>query len=411
VWGLRGVYMQQQSLDTIFDEYMEKESLFSDKDLLSTNYNPENLPHRNKEIRSIASLLAPSLKGNKPSNLFVYGKTGTGKSAVIKRVTEKLRQKSEENGTEVKIVYLNCKLRKVADTEYRLIAELARKFGKDVPSTGLPTDEVYERFFDALDEEKRILVLILDEIDSLVEKTGDEFLYNLTRVNEELENSKLSLVGISNDLSFTNDLDPRVRSSLSEEELLFSPYNAKQLEDILQSRADEAFHEGVVGDGVVKKCAALAAQEHGDARRAIDLLRVSGELAERSDANKVEAEHVDQAEDEIDRNKILEVVESQPRQSQAVLWSIINLFEERDEMVQTGEVHSLYEEVCKTSGLEPLTQRRVSDLISELDMLGIIQAQVTSQGRYGRTRMIKPAVSTNVKNQVKNLLKEKYYFG
>jgi len=407
----RGDFLQQQSLDEIFDDYMKKESVFKDKDKLSTNYNPKNLPHRDEEIRSIASLLAPALKGNKPSNLFVYGKTGTGKSAVIKRVTERLRQKSEENGTEVKIVYLNCKLRKVADTEYRLIAELARKLGKDVPSTGLPTDEVYERFFDALDSDKRILVLILDEIDSLVEKTGDEFLYNLTRVNEELKRSKLSLVGISNDLSFTRDIDPRVKSSLSEEELLFSPYDASQLKDILQSRADEAFHEGAILQGVVQKCSALAAQEHGDARRAIDLLRVSGELAERSDSEEVRPEHVDKAENEIDRNKVLEVVESQPRQSQAVLWSIINLCEERDEMVQTGEVHSLYEQVCNTSGLDPLTQRRVSDLISELDMLGIIQAKVTSHGRYGRTRMIKPAVSTNVKNQLKNILKEKYYFG
>ncbi len=403
--------MQQQSLDSIFDEYMKKESIFEDKDKLSTGYNPKNLPHRDEEIRSIASLLAPSLKGNKPSNLFVYGKTGTGKSAVIKRVTEKLRQKGEENGTEVKIVYLNCKLRKVADTEYRLVAELARKFGKDVPSTGLPTDDVYERFFDALDEKKRILILILDEIDSLVEKTGDEFLYNLTRVNEELKKSKLSLVGISNDLSFTNELDPRVKSSLSEEEILFSPYNASQLKDILQTRADEAFHEDVIEQGVVQKCAALAAQEHGDARRAIDLIRVSGELAERSDATQVRNEHVDRAENEIDRNKVLEVVESQPRQSQAVLWSIISLYEDREEMIQTGDVHSLYEQVCETSGLDPLTQRRVSDLISELDMLGIIQAKVTSKGRYGRTRLIKPAVSTNVKNQVKNLLKEKYYFG
>lgn len=395
----------------MFDEYIESEGVFKEKQTLSTNYKPLKLPHREEEIQSVASLLAPSLKGNKPSNLFIYGKTGTGKSAVIKYVTKKLREKGEENGTEVKIIYLNCKLRKVADTEYRLMAELARRFGEDVPSTGLPTDEVYERFFDALDTKERIVILILDEIDSLVEKTGDEFLYNLTRVNEELKNSRLGLVGISNDLSFTDDLDPRVKSSLSEEEILFSPYNASQLKDILETRAGKAFHEDSVDQGVVQKCAALAAQEHGDARRAIDLMRVAGELAERGGQSKVKREHVDRAENEIDRNKVLEVVESQPRQSQAVLWSIIKLYEKREEMVQTGDVHSLYEKVCESSGLDPLTQRRVSDLISELDMLGIIKAEVTSQGRYGRTRLIRPAMSQNVKNQVKDLLKSKYFFG
>lgn len=403
--------MKQESLDNIFDNYIKNNSLFKNKRSLSTNYKPMDLPHRDGEIRTIASILAPALKDNKPSNLFVYGKTGTGKSAVIKHITSRLREKGQENGGGVKILYLNCKLKKVADTEYRLIAELTRKFGKDVPSTGLPTDEVYHRFFDAVDDEERIVVLILDEIDALVEKTGDEFLYSLTRINEDLENSQLSIVGISNDLSFTENLDPRVKSSLSEEEILFSPYNAAQLQDILQSRAEEAFENGCLFEEVIKKCSALAAQEHGDARRAIDLLRVSGELAERSNSTKIKAEHVDRAEKEIDRSKVFEVVNSQPRQSQAVLWSILRLSEQRNEMVQTGDIHSMYEKVCESSGLKPLTQRRVSDLISELDMLGIIQAKVTSKGRYGRTRLIKPALSRNVKNKVKNLLKTKYYFG
>lgn len=403
--------MKQESLDNIFDNFIQSKSLFKNKKSLSTNYKPVDLPHRDEEIRSIASILAPALKGNKPSNLFLYGKTGTGKSAVIRHITSRLRKKSQENGKEVKILYLNCKLKKVADTEYRLIAQLTRKFGEDVPSTGLPTDEVYHRFFEAVDGKERVVVLILDEIDALVEKTGDEFLYSLTRINEELENSQVSLVGISNDLSFTENLDPRVRSSLSEEEILFSPYDAMQLQDILQSRAEEAFADGCLSENVIKKCSALAAQEHGDARRAIDLLRVSGEIAERSNSEKIKAEHVDCAEKEIDRSKIFEVVNTQPRQSQAVLWSILRLSEERKEMVQTGEIHSMYEKVCRSSGLKPLTQRRVSDLISELDMLGIIQARVTSKGRYGRTRLIKPAISKNVKTRVKDLLKTKYYFG
>lgn len=406
-----GVHLKQQSLDDVFDEYLTKKTVFKDKKQLSTNHKPEELPHREDEVNSIASILAPALKGHKPSNLFVYGKTGTGKSAVIRHITNKLKDKAGENGEDVKIIYINCKLKKVADTEYRLLAELTRKFGEDVPSTGLPTDEVYNRFFDVVDEKERVIVLILDEIDMLVEKTGDDFLYNLTRINEGLENSQLSLVGISNDLSFTDSLDPRVKSSLSEEEMLFSPYNAMQLQDILETRADQAFNDGCIDEEVITKCAALAAQEHGDARRAIDLLRVSGELAERNGSSEVGEEHVDKAEKEIDRNKILEVVEKQPRQSQAVLWSIIKLTDDEGNEIQTGDVYSIYEEVCRSSGLKPLTQRRVSDLISELDMLGVIRAKVTSKGRYGRTRMIEPALPSNLENQVEDMLQERYYFG
>ncbi|MFB6217295.1 MAG: ORC1-type DNA replication protein [Candidatus Aenigmatarchaeota archaeon] len=402
--------MEQKSLDQLFDDYMEQDDIFKDKEKLSTNYNPVDLPHREEEIKEMASILAPALKGNKPSNLFVYGKTGTGKTAVMKHVTSELRKSGKKNGKEVKITYLNCKLKKVADTEYRLVAELARKFGKDVPSTGLPTDEVYQRFFDAVDEEERILILILDEIDSLVEKTGDDFLYNLTRINENLERSQMTLVGISNDLSFTDELDPRVKSSLSEEEILFSPYDASQLQDILERRAEESFVEDSVPQSVIKKCSALAAQEHGDARRAIDLLRVSGELAERSSSTEVKKEHVDRAEDKINRNKIMEIVEDQPRQSQAVLWSILKLHNNGHDEIQTGDVYSVYKNVCESAGLKSLTQRRVSDLISELDMLGIIQASVTSKGRYGRTRIINTALPQEIRNELRSMLKERYYF-
>jgi len=114
------------------------------------------------------------------------------------------------------------------------------------------------------------------------------FLYNLTRLNSELSQSQISIVGISNNLTFLDELDPRVRSSLSEEEIVFPPYNAVQLQEILRKRAKEVFREGVIRDeDVITKCAAFAAREHGDARRALDLLRVSGELAERENSPKV----------------------------------------------------------------------------------------------------------------------------
>jgi len=153
----------------------------------------------------------------KPSNIFIYGKTGTGKTLSMRYLADQMITLADNKRIPLKIIYLNCKLKKIADTEYRLIAQLAREFGKDIPPTGLPTDEVYNIFFKTLDEEKRIIILVLDEIDQLVKKAGDELIYNLTRINSELKNSQTSIVGISNDLVFANNLDPRVKSSLSEE--------------------------------------------------------------------------------------------------------------------------------------------------------------------------------------------------
>src|SRR3989344_5164357 len=272
----------EKGLNDYFENFLNKEPLFINKKSLQSSYTPEAIPHREEQIEAIASILAPSLRLDKPSNLFCYGKTGTGKTLTIQYVLANLSKLAKEKKIPLKTFYLNCKLKRVADTEYRLIAQIARAFGKEVPATGLPTDEIYKLFLDSIDnKEGGLLILVLDEIDQLVKRAGDGILYNLTRINSELKNVQISLVGISNDLMFTNDLDPRVKSSLSEEELVFPPYNAIQIQEILRQRASVAFRKNVLVEGVIEKCAAYAAREHGDARRALELLRVAGELAER----------------------------------------------------------------------------------------------------------------------------------
>jgi cell division control protein 6 len=227
---------------------------------------------------------------------------------------------------------------------------------------------------------------MLDEIDKLVEKSGDDTLYNLSRMNSELENSRISIMGISNDLKFTDFLDPRVKSSLGEEEIVFPPYDANQLRDILQHRADTAFKNGALTDDVIPLCAAFAAQEHGDARRALDLLRTAGELAERSQAETVAEKHVRQAQDKIELDRVVEVVRTLPTQSKIVLFAVILLEKNGVHNINTGEVFNIYKRLCEEIDADVLTQRRVTDLISELDMLGIVNAVVVSKGRYGRTK-------------------------
>ena len=248
--------------------------------------------------------------------------------------------------------------------------------------------------------------MILDEIDQLVKKAGDELLYNLTRINTELKNSQISIIGISNDLIFVDTLDPRIKSSLSEEEILFPPYNALQIQDILNQRAKEAFKKDVIEQGVIEKCSAYAAREHGDARRALELLRVAGEIAERNGYLKVKIKHIDEAEDKIERDRVLDIVTTQPKQLQAVLYAILSLYTKKNNIIFTGKAYEVYKGTCFRSGLRPLTQRRVSDMIAELDMLGIVNARVISKGRYGRTREISPAISSSSELKIKKILEE-----
>ncbi len=398
--------MAEKELITFFEEFLKRKPLFLSKKVLQSNFTPENIPHRNDEIKQIADILAPSLKTEKPSNLFIYGKTGTGKTVSIKYVTNKIKEVAKQQNIPVRFFYLNCKLKKIADTEYRLAAQLIREFGKDIPPTGLPTDEVYKVLFGLIEESKQLVVIILDEIDQLVKKAGDEILYNLTRINSELENSQVSIIGISNNLFFRDHLDPRIKSSLSEEEMVFPPYNAVQLQQILKQRAEKAFREGILEQGVIEKCAAYAAREHGDARRALELLRVAGELAERKGLEKVNIEHIDEAEEKIEKDRIQDVVKTQPKQHQATLYAILSVCNGKNGQIFTGEVYELYKRVCIKTGLRPLTQRRISDIIAELDMLGIINAKVKSKGRYGRTREISLAVSNSTRPKIKQLLEE-----
>ncbi|MEK6833527.1 MAG: orc1/cdc6 family replication initiation protein [Nanoarchaeota archaeon] len=393
-------------IDKIFDTF-DKNGIFKNKSILQNNYSPSEIPHREEQIKQIASILAPVLRGEKTSNLFLYGKTGTGKTLAMQYVREELYKRVKKDADfNLKIEYLNCKLKKVSDTEYRILAELIKKMGGEVPLTGLPTQAVYSKFIETIDSEKNLVVLILDEIDQTVKKISNDFLYNLVRLNSELSKSQICIVGISNNLTFLDELDPRVRSSLSEEEILFHPYNALQLQDILKQRANSAFKEGVLQEGVINKCAAFAAKEHGDARRALDLLRVAGELAERDNSKKIFLKYIDEANEKIEKDKILDIIFSEPKQFQVVLGAIIYLLENQKNNIPifTGEVYSFYQELCLKNRLEVLTQRRVGDIIQELDMLGIINVRIISKGRGGRMREIRMAIPKEIIKKAKEII-------
>ena len=395
-------------LNNIFESF-DKNAIFKNKSLLQMRYQPEDISYRDEQINQIALVLAPVLRGERTSNLFLYGKTGTGKTLSIQHVqNELLKRVKKDSECKLRIEYLNCKLKKVSDTEYRILSEIIKKLGAEVPATGLPTQSVYSKFIEIIDSKKQLVVLILDEIDQTTKKISNDFLYNLTRLNSELSQAQISIVGISNNLTFLDDIDPRVRSSLSEEEIVFPPYNALQLQEILRKRAEEVFREGVIHDeGVIAKCAAFAAREHGDARRALDLLRVAGELAERNGSKKILLKYIDEANDKIERDKILDIISSEPKQFQLVLYSIIQLVDRTErELIFTGDVYNFYQDLCIKNKLEVLTQRRVSDIIQEFDMMGIINVRVISKGRGGRMREIKLAITKNILEKAKEIIRD-----
>lgn len=377
-------------LDDVFDNFIKGVKVFKDREVLRHDYLPEKLPHREDQIRLLGSTVAPVLRDARCSNIFIYGKTGTGKTAVTKYVLSHLESKAKEYGAQIKFCYINCRM---TGSEYRVFASLSQSVGLSIPFTGLSVGEVIDRFRSGLDQSHIIFIIVLDEVDALIKDRGDSFMYELTRINETLHKSKVSIIGISNDLRLKEFLDPRVFSSLSEEELVFRPYDAGELRNILFERSKIAFQEGALSDSALSISSALAAAEHGDARRALDLLRVAGEVAERQGAKIVTEEHVRQAEKHIEHNRVIDALKNLTLQSKLVLLSVYHL---NKSSATTGEIYDIYNELCGETGSGLLTQRRLGTLVNELDSMGLVNAKVVSMGRYGRTKKIRLEISRSL---------------
>ena len=381
-------------IDRLLDAAESGNVIIQDREILHFTYMPDMIHHRDAEQETVTQSLLPILRQSRPSNLLVYGKPGTGKTLVVRKVISKIQTRVEKSNFPIKLIYTNTK---EETTLYGLLVSMGRQLGiheKDLPTTGLAISEVFKRALNKINQDQLNTIFVIDEIDylaQLVSKTKKDILYQLIRANERLSAGFLTIVGISNDLTFKEKLDPRVISSLGEEEVVFPNYNTEQIKKILQERIDKAFVPGSVEEPALNLCAALAGSEHGDARRAIDLIRVAGEIAERRQLSRVTTNHVREASQKIEENKEEASLRSYPLHEKLLILAII-----RANGSSTGEIYASYRNLCKTVGRDNLTQRRITQMLSEIELSGIISGRLIHQGIHGRTKKYKITVSTEM---------------
>lgn len=375
--------------------YLDDEQLGPDekacilRDLFAANI-------REKEFQKLNQHFAPIFADNHPFHLCIYGKPGTGKTVSTKIFCEVLSELCESKNIACKIIQLNCTTPK---TPFQFLNDFAcelnvsRKYRK-----GVAHEEFMNKAIDALKEFTGYLIVLVDEINNIKYDSGTIFQFLIRRLPTEI-NSKLILILISNKLDWTDNLDPRVSSFFKKEDLYFRPYNAVDLLAILKLRVEKSLNKDMVEDGVIEKIAAYSSREHGDARKAVALLAKAAQMAEEKNS-KITIDCVDLAESAIDKDKYIEAAETLPRQIQLAFLSIYSSATISNNVVCTGQGYEVYQKLAREHGVNPITQRRYSDCLKELDLTGLITMRIISKGRYGRTAEISLPMKDIIMNKV-----------
>ncbi|MGC8663071.1 MAG: Cdc6/Cdc18 family protein [Thermoplasmata archaeon] len=398
-------------MENIFNKYIDRTEFNAfDMKVFEPNFVPMRMPHREREMNAIADNFGKMFIGSSPKNEIIYGKSGTGKTAVIKFIGRELKEISKGKRN-VEFIYLNCQ---VKDNAYSIIESIGNSIGGDqIPFTGWSMDRVYNTTKNNIDKWNGNVIVVLDEVDRFVIKNGDDLLYQLMLMNSELQNSSITVVGITNDLRFSEFLDSRVKSRLNEEKIVFSPYSVEDIYDILTDRLKLSNANNFVNEGALRLISTIASQENGDARKAIELLKGSIQIAISNKENSVEERHVFVAKSKIEYDAVAETLRTMPLQTKVLLLSIALLKESGAIQATTSDVFEAYKNLTGSAGLPTLTLRRITDMLSDLDMMGMVTANVKSMGRYGRTKIIDLSINTAEAKKIiledENLIKLRNY--
>lgn len=373
-----------RKMSGLFDDVTE--TIFANKTVLEEEYDPDTILERETEIAEYKDALKDILFGRNPSNVMLYGKAGVGKTAVTKYVLGEL-QSATKDRSEADDLYVhrhNCNDESIFSTVRSLVNQLRPPDEKRFPKKGLSTADALEELYSQLERVSGTHLVVLDEIDHL--ENADDILYELprARANDYLDDARIGVIGISNNYTFRNQLSSKTKDTLREEEISFSTYDANELCTILYDRAEKALVEDSYTDGAVGKAAALAAQDTGSARQAIDLLRKGGEIAERLGDPTIEDDHIGDAREEVKRGRLHDKIADQSLHARHVLEAVAHIESQGNTPVRTKLVMDTYQRIAEKRGDDPLTTlKSIQNHLSDLQMLGFLIRHEVNKGQSG----------------------------
>lgn len=423
--------------------------IFKDKKKLDPNYIPSKLPCRENHCKELASVLSDAFKGCIPMNVFIYGMPGTGKTSVIKKVFSEMekfqigKEHNKKNNVRVVTEYINC--RESATSEYQVISrilederlkKIARENGKIYGDKldGLAVEKLYGFLEKVLKNGRITLILALDEVDAIKKNSEkDHLFYNLSRMNSSLndnlsENDKkdddfnigIAIISTTNDMKFKEKLDARTRSSLSKKDMFFEIYETSEIVKILEERAKISFYEGVVEKSAISFVAGYVRKTYdGDARYALNLLKISGEIAEKDGKEKVTYEEAKRGCDVVNVDTLNEWIKRLYRHQMIVLYAVADaivkkkykrLIDIQPDAILSGEAYESYEEKCKILGESPKTMRWFREYLNDLQKCELLDLSESGKGIRGNTTIIcvgKYYTPKEVGEKVERLLFEK----
>jgi cell division control protein 6 len=365
------------------------DDIFDQKEAFSESFQPGAIEGRDEEIRKYVNALQPVINGHQPNNIFLYGNTGVGKTAVTEFVLDQLQSDaSRYDDLDLTVIYINCK---TLTSSYQVAVSLTNEIRPEdnqISHTGLPQSEVYQTLYSELNAIGDTILIVFDEVDSIGEK--DEILYELPRAkkNGNLNDTTVGIIGISNDFSFREKMDPRVQSTLCQREIQFPPYNANELREILASRASIGIKKGVLQtpldeDAAISFCAAVAAQDRGDARQALDILQRAGEIASTEGDSTITEEHTKTAHSRYERDRVKQGMRDLTQHGQLSLVAVVSKTAKQETPCTSKDIYEEYSRICRKTGYDKLVTRSIQNHLSDLQMVGILSGRDRRQGSPG----------------------------